>query len=224
VAHAAEAPSVVVELFTSQDCITCPPADRYLGELAQGQDILALAFHVDYWNYMGWTDPFAAKFASERQREYAKRFGLRYIYTPQMVINGAMEGIGSERATIASLIGAAANDPTRRVIPSLARTADGRVLVHLDAGPSAEPATIWLIGFDREHTTQVLRGENAGHLLKDFQVVRSYQAIGTWSGTALDLAVVAGEISGDGSVAVLVQLGHLGRIIGAAVLTPPTSY
>jgi len=103
-ARAAEAPLVVVELFTSQGCSSCPPADSYLGELARRPDVLALAFHVDYWNYIGWTDPFASKLASQRQREYAKHLNLRYVYTPQMVVNGASEGVGSERGVISMLI------------------------------------------------------------------------------------------------------------------------
>ncbi|HEV8025928.1 MAG TPA: DUF1223 domain-containing protein, partial [Stellaceae bacterium] len=105
-AHAGEGRSapVVVELFTSQGCSTCPPADAYLGELASRPGVIALAFHVDYWNYIGWTDPFASKAATDRQRSYAKQLGLRYVYTPQMVINGTMEGVGSGREAITQLI------------------------------------------------------------------------------------------------------------------------
>src|SRR5690348_14071546 len=109
-AQAAETPLVVVELFTSQGCSSCPPADSYLGELARRPDVLGLAFHVDYWNYIGWTDPFASKLASQRQRDYAKHLNLRYVYTPQMVINGATEGVGSERSTIGMLIKAASEE------------------------------------------------------------------------------------------------------------------
>jgi len=221
--RAAAAAPVVVELFTSQGCSSCPPADKFLGELAQRSDVLALAFHVDYWNYIGWTDPFASKLATQRQRDYSQRLALRYVYTPQMVVNGVAEGVGAEPETIDPLITAAAADDASRAITMLGRAANGRLTVHIDAGTPPEPASIWLVGFDREHTTRVLHGENEGRTLKDYQVVRSFQEIGTWNGAALDLDVAGNAVSGDGSVAVLVQLRGTGRIIGAATLKPPTS-
>jgi hypothetical protein len=218
-----DAPPVVVELFTSQGCSSCPPADNFLGELAQRSDVLALAFHVDYWNYIGWTDPFASKIATQRQRDYSQRLALRYVYTPQMVINGAAEGVGAEPDTIIPLIKAAAADPAPRALTTLARTGNGHLTVHIDAGSTSERALIWLVGFDRVHTTSVLRGENEGRTLKDYHVVRSFREIGTWSGAAVDLDIAANAASGDGSIAVLVQLHGTGRIIGAAALKPPTS-
>jgi hypothetical protein len=218
-----DAPPVVVELFTSQGCSSCPPADNFLGELAQRSDVLALAFHVDYWNYIGWTDPFASKVATQRQRDYSQRLALRYVYTPQMVINGVAEGVGSEPDAIIPLITAAAADPAPRVVTTLARSGDGRLTVHIDAGSTSEPASIWLVGFDRADTTSVLHGENEGRTLTDYHVVRSFREIGTWTGAAVDLDVAAKTVSGDGSVAVLVQLHGTGRIIGAAVVKPHTS-
>lgn len=216
-------PLVVVELFTSQGCSSCPPADTYLGELATRSDVLALAFHVDYWNYIGWTDPFASSLATQRQREYSRRLGLRYVYTPEMVIDGSTEGVGSERGTIAPLIKAAASTVAPRPPVTLARSADGGLTVHIGAGAATEPATVWLVGIDREQSTRVLRGENGGQTLRDYQVVRSFKEIGTWRGAALDLAVAPGAAAGDGNVAVLVQTGGTGHIISAACLKPPTS-
>jgi hypothetical protein len=218
-----DAPPVVVELFTSQGCSSCPPADHFLGELAQRSDVLALAFHVDYWNYIGWTDPFASKLATQRQRDYARQLALRYVYTPQMVINGAAEGVGAEPDTIMPLIKAAAADPAPRAVATLSRTGDGRLAVHIDAGSTSEPASVWLVGFDRVDRTSVLRGENEGRTLTDYHVVRSFREIGTWTGAAVDLDIAANAASGDGSVAVLVQLHGTGRIVGAAALKPPTS-
>lgn len=224
IAHAEEAkPLVVVELFTSQGCNSCPPADTYLGELAMRPDVLALAFHVDYWNYIGWTDPFATKLATQRQHDYSRQLGLRYVYTPQMVINGTTEGVGSERQTIAPLIKAAANERQGKAAVTLQRDTDGKLLVHIGDGTAHEPATIWLVGIDHERSTQVLRGENGGSTLHEFQIVRSFKEIGTWRGQALDLAVAGSEAAGDGNVAVLVQFGGTGRIIGAAAIKPPTS-
>jgi hypothetical protein len=218
-----DAPPVVVELFTSQGCSSCPPADKFLGELAQRPDVLALAFHVDYWNYIGWTDPFALKLATQRQRDYSQRLALRYVYTPQMVVNGVAEGVGAEPDTILPLIKTAAAVSAPRAVTTLSRAGDGHLAVHIDAGSPSEPASIWLVGFDRERTTSVLRGENEGRTLKDYHVVRSFQEIGTWNGAALDLDIAGNAVSGDGSVAVLVQLRGTGRIIGTAALRPPTS-
>ena len=222
-ARAEEAkPLVVVELFTSQGCSSCPPADTYLGELAAEPNVLALAFHVDYWNYIGWTDPFASKLATQRQRDYARQLGLRYVYTPQMVINGTAEGVGSERQTIAPLIKAAASDRQKTAV-TLRRDTDGKLVVHVGEGAAHEPATIWLVGIDHERSTKVTRGENGGSTLHEFQIVRSFKEIGTWRGQTLDLTVAGSEAAGDGNVAVLIQLGGTGRIIGAAALKPPTS-
>jgi hypothetical protein len=221
-------PLVVVELFTSQGCSSCPPADTYLGELATRPDLLALSFHVDYWNYIGWIDPYASKSASQRQRDYSRRLGMRYVYTPQMVINGTTEGPGTERDTIAPLIKAASQDVVPRPAVTLTRNSDGGVALHvgalaLPAALAAEPATVWLVGFDREHTTKVLRGENGGSTLHDYQVVRSFREIARWTGAALDLTLAENAAEGDGGVAVLVQVGGTGRVIGAAMLRPPTS-
>jgi hypothetical protein len=216
-------PSVVIELFTSQGCSSCPPADAYLGELASRPDVLALAFHVDYWNYIGWTDPFALKMATERQLGYAKHLGLRYVYTPQMVINGTMEGVGSEREQIMQLIAEAAADTTPRLAVTVKRGAGGEFRVHIDADQASEPATVWLLGFDRERATQVSRGENEGRILRDYQVVRTFNEIGTWAGAALDFTLAKNAATGDGGVGVLVQLKRTGRVIGAGYVKMPTS-
>jgi hypothetical protein len=213
---------VVVELFTSQGCSSCPPADAYLGELAARPGVIALAFHVDYWNYIGWGDPFASKMATERQRSYAKHLGLRYVYTPQMVINGAAEGVGSEREAIAQLIDNAAADKTPRAEVAVTRGARGQILVHIDAGQASEPATVWLVGFDREHATRVSRGENEGRVLRDYQVVRTFKEISTWVGAALDFTFAENAVAGDGGVGVLVQLKQSGRVIGAGFVKMPT--
>jgi hypothetical protein len=217
-------PRVVVELFTSQGCSSCPPADAYLGQLAQRPDVLALSLHVDYWNYIGWNDPFAVPFATKRQRAYADRLNLRYIYTPQMVVNGTTEGVGSERSTMGELIKAAEQDKTPRPAITLTRGSDGNFAIHIAGGPAPAPATVEIVGFDREHSTPVLRGENEGRTLKDYQVARTWSQIGTWRGAALDLTYPADKVVGNGGVAVLLQQdgGH-GRIVGAAVLTSPAS-
>jgi hypothetical protein len=214
-------PQVVVELFTSEGCSSCPPADAYLGDLAQRPGVLALAYHVDYWNYIGWTDPYASRQATERQHDYARRLNLRYVYTPQMVINGAAEGVGSERQVIAPLVRAAEHEKALSQHISLVRQPGDRLLIHVDAGAAGDSATLWLVGFDRAHETHVLRGENEGHMLKEYQIVRSFEPVGTWRGAALDVTVAASQAGGDGGIAVLLQQGGTGHIIGAALLPSP---
>ena len=218
----AERPTVV-ELFTSQGCNSCPPADAYLGELGRRPGLLTFAFHVDYWNYIGWTDPFARPWATARQKAYQKSLHERFVYTPQMVVNGAAQGIGSERDTIEGLIRASA---APAIHPDLALRwrDDGALLVDVgaDVSPPRAPADIWLVGFDREEKTRVLRGENGGQTLTDYHPVRTYRRIGAWPGWSLELVVPPNEVqnAGDGGVAVLVQASEMGPIFAAAEIAP----
>jgi hypothetical protein len=227
-ARAADRPLIVVELFTSQGCSSCPPADAYLGKLAERDDLLPLAFHVDYWDYIGWHDPFAMPVATHRQRAYARRLNLRYVYTPQMVINGVAQGIGSEPAEIEPLIKAQAAGMEGRPRPplSLQRQADGGLAIRVGGGAvlEGEPCTVWLIRFDRSHSTPVAHGENGGRTLVDYQVVRSIRDVGHWFGSSLDLAIppADGGEPGDG-LAVLLQAGSAGPILNAVQVKPPAS-
>jgi hypothetical protein len=218
-------PLVVVELFTAQGCSSCPPADIYLGELAQRPNVLALAWHVDLWDYIGWADPFARPWATARQRGYQQSLNERFIYTPQMVVNGAAQGVGSERDAIEALLrAAAAAAPPPHPELTLRRRQDGALLVEVGAGesPPRAPADIWLIGFDRPHETRVLRGENEGQTLTDYQVVRSYRRLGGWPGWSLELVVPAAEAAalGDGGIAVVLQAAQLGPVLAAARIDP----
>jgi len=214
---------VVVELFTSQGCSSCPPADNFLGDLAQRPDVLALAFHVDYWDYIGWKDPYAFHEATERQRKYSHNFALSYIYTPQMVVNGVAQGVGSDRIDIDALITKAAAHPAARPAFMLERRSDGSVIVHVGAGEAKKPATIWLACFDREQVTKVLRGENGGSTLTNYHVVRDFESLGTWKGTAVDLAVPPAEVAEfmnepNRGIAALLQVDGTGQILAAQAL------
>jgi hypothetical protein len=206
--QAQEAP-VVVELFTSQGCSSCPPADAFLTDLAhQRRDVLPLAFHVTYWDYLGWKDPYSLDAATARQREYARHLGEDGVYTPQMVVDGAKGFVGSSRAEGLSAIAAAA----RKQVPvSVARDA-GSLLIMVGAGVGK--ARVLLVGFDPTHETPVGRGENRGHTLLESNVVRSLTPIGAWSGSAVTLRQT--PPAGDG-FAVLLQAED-GRILGAARL------
>jgi len=220
-AQPASKPPVVVELFTSQGCSSCPSADAYLGQLARQPGILALGFHIDYWNYIGWTDPYSLPLAAERQRAYGERLGLHYFYTPQIVVDGRSEGIGSKPRKIAPLLDTARQRPRRGPTLSVEKR-DGGYHVHIGAATHAAPATVWLVGIDRQHETKVLRGENEGATAHDYQVVRSFRSIGDWNGQPLDLEV-PGDSAGGDEVAVLLQEGGTGPILTAATLTGPSS-
>jgi hypothetical protein len=208
---------VVVELYTSQGCSSCPPADALLGELAKRADIVALSLHVDYWDYIGWKDPYASPSTTQRQRAYAHAMGQHMIYTPQMVIDGRTETVGSHTADVERLIDEARAHPKLPI--AFHRDATG-YYVELPAGrnPSPAPATVWLVIYDKQHETAVDRGENAGADLVDYNVVREWRKIGSWDGKPMKLALGVSEdmeTEHDGC-AVILQAGDVGPILGAA--------
>ena len=197
---------VVVELFTSEGCSSCPPADALLTELARRGDLLPLAFHVTYWNSLGWRDPYSLEAATSRQATYAAQLGGG-SYTPEIVVDGRRGMVGSERGDVSAAISAStrsAETPVR-----LNRSGLG-VTVALAAG--GRRGRVLLIGFDPQHQTRVGRGENTGRLLVESNVVRSIRSIGEYDGSSLTLL----EARGPGQeVAVLVQAPS-GEIVGAA--------
>jgi hypothetical protein len=208
--RAADRP-VVVELFTSQGCSSCPPANAFLNELARDRaDVLPLAFHVTYWDRLGWKDPFSLEAATERQDVYGHRFGDG-SYTPEIVVDGASSHVGSDRREVGSAI-----DRAKRQSPaaSLSITQDGGKLL-IDIGAGTGNGRLLLIGFDHSHQTAIRRGENSGRTLEEANVVRSIRPIGDWQGTALRLT----EKLPEGEDAAVVIEGADGRILGAARLT-----
>jgi hypothetical protein len=208
--QAEEAP-VVVELFTSQGCSSCPPADAFLTDLVQRHDVLPLAFHVTYWDRLGWKDPYSLDAATARQREYARHLSDDGVYTPQMVVDGTTGFVGSDRARGLSVIASAAGKPV-----AVSLTRDGPTLL-VRVGGGAGRAQVLLAGFDPAHETHVGRGENGGRTLVESNIVRSLTPIGAWSGSAVELRqpIPAGE-----DFAVLLQAAD-GRIIGAGRETGP---
>ena len=205
---------VVVELFTSQGCSSCPPADALLDELTEQPDVIALSFHVDYWDYIGWQDPFADPAYTQRQRNYRPHLGNRFIYTPQMVIDGHIDVVGSRREQVSRAIEEARADEKLPV--SLSRDS-----VSLPAGTAPKGgATVWIAFLDERHETQVGAGENGGRKLVNSHVVRKLSAIGTWKGEALSIPLAGNESdAGRYGCAVLVQENGSGRILGAAFMT-----
>ena len=233
-------PVVVVELFTSQGCSSCPPADAFLGELADRKGLLVLAYHVDYWNYMGWKDVFSSPEMSQRQRAYAHRLGQRYVYTPQMVVDGTAQEEGAARAKIESLLVEARKAIDKKFAIRISRGGINEVKVGLPArkpmdskptdaaakdGAKAKTATLWLVAYDDKHTTEILKGENRGKTLDYYNVVRAYKPVATWEGKPIEVVLnLAQEIAaGYKNCAVLLQAENNGRIIAAARLPMPVS-
>ena len=217
VAEVAAAP-VVVELFTSQGCNSCPPADAFLGELAQRADVIALAFHIDYWDYIGWKDPFASPDFTRRQRGYAGALGLRSVYTPQMVVDGRADAVGSDRARVEELIRRSS------AVPKLALTVDttgAKPILTLPEARLTRPATVWLAVYDREERTPVKRGENAGRDLSEYNIVRELRTVASWDGGAQALELdLAGAMADGMGYAILIQSADQGPIIGALSILP----
>ncbi len=202
----------VVELFTSQGCSSCPPADVLLGELARRGDVVALAYHVDYWDHLGWKDPFASAAATDRQRLYARHLRLSSLYTPQMVVDGAVDVVGLDRHAILAALAGPRQGPDIRVILE-----NGMVKVAVAAGKAAAASDVVLVAYSEEAETKVKRGENAGRSLKEYGIVRAVYPLGNWTGGATSYTVDASKVDGDATaVAVLVQEPGQGRILGAA--------
>jgi hypothetical protein len=210
--HAAQAaqPQTVVELFTSQGCSSCPPADAFLGELAKRDDVIALSLHVDYWDYIGWKDSFASKDMTSRQRSYARAMGATGVYTPQAVVGGAAHAVGSDRAAVNALLAKARRNATL----ALAVERDGQDMVLILPAASPVTATVWLVEFDARHEVPIARGENAGKKLAYHNVVRRLTKISAWDGGAQSLRLPALP-PGRGGQAILVQAGDTGPILGA---------
>jgi hypothetical protein len=210
-AFAAERP-VVVELFTSQGCNSCPPANAYLNELSKDRrDVLPLAFHVTYWDRLGWKDPFSMEAATDRQDRYGHRFGDG-SYTPEIVVDGATSAVGSHRGEVGSAIEAAKHNGRTAAAVSITRNG-GQVAIEVGAGNGI--GKVLLIGFDHEHTTPISRGENSGRTLTENNVVRSIRSVGQWSGAQLRIS----EPLPEGQDVAVVLEAPDGQIVGASRLS-----
>lgn len=210
-------PKAVVELFTSQGCSSCPPADALLAELAERDDIVALGYHVDYWDYIGWPDTFASSTYSDFQRAYADSWGSNRIYTPQMVINGAEGVVGSRQTEVDAALGRAA-------LPiAIDLTCDDETIyASIAANEALDEAVVWLVTFKSDATVDIERGENRDRSISYVQIVTGRQALGIWDpAKGIEVKLPLHDIMDDGSdgVALLLQSetgGLPGPILAAA--------
>jgi hypothetical protein len=206
----------VVELFTSQGCSSCPPADTYLGELAKRDDIIALSLHVDYWDYIGWKDPYSLPRNTTRQRDYARNLDMGYVYTPQMVVQGMAHTTGSNRKSVEQLIQDV--EGAKRLDITISLAADGLQLDIPGGTFEGETAKILVAAYDKHDENNVTRGENSGYMLEHYNVVREMTEVGTWTGEPVSMVVTDEmvKMAGRNGCAVLVQSTRNGRILGAA--------
>jgi hypothetical protein len=197
---------VVLELFTSQGCSSCPPADALLGTLARQPEVTALAWHVDYWDHLGWHDRYASRLATARQQAYARQLGSE-VFTPALIINGAHIVVGSDRKAVESAIAAAAPLP---IAVTLHRTEDGTVV---DIAQAPGPVRALRVVYDPEQATSIGAGENEGERLREYRIVRDVEVLGEWDGAARQFTTKPpGPAQGQ---VILLQSADL-RIVGSA--------
>ncbi len=203
---------VLVELFTSQGCSACPPADALLAELATRDDVIALALHVDYWNYLGWQDIFSTPANTRRQRAHIEALGGRVVFTPDIVVNGAASMIGSRRAEVLAAIEQAKATPAALAV-EVRHEGSAMVADITPRGETETPARVLYFVYETPVTVEVTRGENAGRRLTYHNAVRSWSSLGDWSGEAQRFeAPVPQDALG---VAVVVERISDGRVLGA---------
>ncbi|MBD3677264.1 MAG: DUF1223 domain-containing protein [Rhodobacteraceae bacterium] len=206
-------PPVVVELYTSQGCSSCPPADALMAELAPREDVIALALHVDYWDYIGWTDNYGSPAFTRRQKGYASAAGARTIYTPQFVVGGRDHVVGYKPMQLAEMI---ADDAARDKPVSLSLSRNGnRLKIRAE---SREPGKmlVQLARYQPHASVAIERGENAGKTIDYFNIVTALEVVSDWNGRApLDLSVT---VRGSEPVVVLIQKDGHGPVLAAARL------
>ena len=223
-------PRAVIELFTSQGCSSCPPADKLLGELARDPSLVTMSLAVDYWDYLGWKDTLAVHGHSNRQRAYSSARGDRDVYTPQAVINGVVHVLGSDKAAIEKAIAQTRQNTKTLTLPVKMTVADGKISVDVAAAAgNPDSAEVWLCPITTSAPVAVGRGENSGRTLTYHSVVRRWVKLGVWSGKAETFSIPVSDMSGAGytiadidRLAVVVQSGVAakpGVMLGAAQIS-----
>jgi len=211
----------VVELFTSQGCSSCPPADKLLGELASDPSLVVMSIPIDYWDYLGWKDTLANPRNTARQKAYARARRDGQVYTPQAVVNGSVHALGSDKVAIEQAIAKSRKSGAMSVSPVMLAVRDGQISLALPETEGEASGEAWLCGLTRNVTVAIGRGENNGRTITYHNVARRWVKLGDWAGHARSFSVPAQTLAGDGidSAAVLVQMGSPERpqtILGAA--------
>ncbi|MGI9378635.1 MAG: DUF1223 domain-containing protein [Methyloligellaceae bacterium] len=216
-------PKAVIELFTSQGCSSCPPADKLLGKLAKRDDVIALTLPVDYWDYLGWKDTLAKPQYSKRQRSYAQARGDRQVYTPQVVINGRTHAVGSRKGAVNAAIRKVTKQLSNSFVAIKISVKDDKIIVDLGEAPRGlkrHKGTLWMATITNSVPVKIKRGENHGRNITYSNVVKSLKPIGEWNGSNQKLVFNKKDFMGKGAdgCTVFLQQGKSGQIIGAAEL------
>ena len=223
-------PRAVVELFTSQGCSSCPPADKLAGELAQDPSLLVMSLPIDYWDYLGWKDTLANPGHTKRQRAYSKARGDREVYTPQVVVNGVAQSLGSDKTAIETAVAQTRKQDGTLSLPLSMSVANDNISITIPAAKSAshngatEKGEIWLCPITKDVTVTIGKGENTGHTITYHNVVRRWVKLGDWNGAARSFTVPVHDVTavGGDAVAVVVQAGTKeapGNMLGASLAT-----
>jgi hypothetical protein len=216
-------PRAVIELFTSQGCSSCPPADQLLAQFASDPSLIPISLPIDYWDYLGWKDTLADPRNSARQRAYSHVRGDREVYTPQVVVNGSLHALGSDRDAIEAAIAASRKNGMTLSLPVTMAVSDGRLLVSVPGGGDGHSlAEVWVGGLVRAATVAIGRGENRGKTITYHNVARHWVKLGTWNGKAETFTVPIHDLSDESidEAAVMVQGGTVEKpsaMFGAAV-------
>jgi hypothetical protein len=209
----AEQRAVVVELYTSQGCSSCPPADALFSELSENEDVIAIALHVDYWDYIGWKDEFGQPAHADRQRAYAAKAGRRSIYTPEMVVNGQTDIVGAKPMALSKAI-AMYKDAGQRMQLDVQRSDSGLSIKGTVPSGVAGLLDIHVLHVTPAKTSEITRGENKSNTFEYTNIAHDWRLAGTWDGQSpLEMAI---SVSGDDPIVVLVQTAGAGPIIAAA--------
>jgi hypothetical protein len=204
----------VVELYTSEGCSSCPPAEALLGELTQRSDVVPLAFHVDYWDDLGWRDRFSLPAATERQQWWGGVLGLTSVYTPQMIVEGRRSVLGSDRTGVDAALAEPGDS-----IPVEAQLAAGQITVRVGAFPGPLKYDVYAIAYLPRAVTAIGSGENAGRTLTEWNIVRSCRKLGTANGRALQFTFAANALPADAQrLLIMLQQVARGTVAGVAVL------
>lgn len=217
---AADSRPIVLELYTSEGCSSCPPAEALIGEWARRADILALAFHVDYWDGLGWRDRYGLPSATQRQRGWAQSRAGAEVFTPQMIVDGRQSVLGSDRAAVAAAVHTAQSRlAAESDVIVTALVSGGQVLIEVAGGASRRTKDVYIVAYLPHTVTQIPRGENAGRTVQESNVVRSILKLGSVAGAATRWQLAASRFPSDASkVAVLVQDAQSGAVSAAQVL------
>lgn len=206
---------VVVELYTSQGCVACPPADALFGQLAAMNGVVALALHVDYWDYMGWTDVFGSPEHTARQKAYAGVFGSRTLYTPQIIVQGEDRMKGHDADAILADIARRQAQPAQATV-NIERAGTTLILRMAPVADAVGAADVQLVSYLPAQTVEIEKGDNAGRTVSYANIVTGWRTVGLWDGTApYELKV---DDAPEGSLAVVVQRQKLGPVLAAATL------